>query len=1136
MANSISGNGGVDTSELKEIRDSLIEALNTQKSINNMTVKPKGDASGLKPIRKGLDTIREEVAEIGASDIELWNAKTIQRGVSDAKKELEKLSKSTRGFQEEFRDEFQVKKFIESFQTLKTYGARFGKDLTSEYQQAFDSLMNNIKSSFNSNDIFGRGKYLGFSPDSINALIEKANKSAKNTLDVDINYALDFDVSKARKAQYDEERRLAIESANAVEEAERQKRKSMLETRDTLIGNIKTRLESINTAAKDGEFLDIDADAFGKFQKQAGDLLITLENMGYETKDLQDLLDSIQNKVYVPKNVLSSIGSTSKSESEEVEKLNNEIARLQLLLSQSVDIKDFDKLQEDLESAYHTINYLYSSLDKYRNSSGLYHTSEEYDDLAARSFEWMHSLEETKKKLDELQLKYDLLRKNKEEINKNDKVVNSSEILDSQSVDNYIELLQQIKQTLEDISNVLGKVDDNNGFTNIISSVDTLLTKLDEMYQKIGTGTYNIQVNQGVDKTAQENIAATSDYIKSTRSRYSNAYSKVVSVAGGEERLFAYINNAIDFKGGIDELYKTFGSSNISQIESAETQIYRYMDFFKVLRQAMSSGEFGLNLSGIRLPSDNDQNFRRQLKEKSGVNKSGEEILDLDEDKINLTEILDKLGEIRDILNDISNKNLFGDSFEKLSSQLDGIVEKLQLVTSNVKIVNDRPIETSDWAVEYSVDKTREKIEAVTEAQKELNEAIKESKNIESANDDSKEILEKTNAIEAEGEAAQKASLEKQEFVKANQKVSESGINTSESIKEASKSIEEEGIRAEKSKAKINEMSDAFEGWIRRQSGVGDSNTDSYIEALGYVEDLRHTDDGDIRTVNYDKLAKRIIKADTDIYKLQQDINEAQGDTSGLQDNLRYLERMRDTYLELFDYMIQNPDYDINSSQRSILDRQRQDNLTWLENVQYTKESIQAEKDLRKDATLSLDKEIKLNELNEYCNTLRELGLITPTVQQEINNLLTTLATADINTGGLTDYNKMLRLFQQDNSSDVENARTRALQDQRDAYEQLANNVSRYVELRKRIASGKAFQDDINEANMLEGVITSLTTSLRSSNVLFSETMEHNALKKLDTLPDILRDITNQINSTSDVVESKFNKGLTKAESNLSNL
>ena len=254
----------------------------------------------------------------------------------------------------------------------------------------------------------------------------------------------------------------------------------------------------------------------------------------------------------------------------------------------------------------------------------------------------------------------------------------STGIFNSSNTSELVSSLEKISSLLEDIRNTLGTIDDNSGFKNLISSIDELLTKLQAIQSKVGTGVYNIQVHQGVNKEALAASQSTDALIKAERARYAKAFDKVAKKAGGEEMLFSYINAVQKNVMGISNLQETFGSLNVAQISSAEEKIQRYQDFFKILKEAMASPYFGLDLKGIRLPTADDSAFRQKLKEVSLPIASEEEMANLQDDSQMLADIVKKLEEIRDLLTAISQNNAFSEMFDNAIVRLDELLNGLK--------------------------------------------------------------------------------------------------------------------------------------------------------------------------------------------------------------------------------------------------------------------------------------------------------------------------------------------------------------------------------------------------------------------------------------------------------------------------
>lgn len=913
MAKNITGSGGVDTSILQEIRQNLEQMLSTQKEINSIKVKPQGDDSGLKPVVKTLEEIREEARNTSRTNFELWNTKALKRNIKSSEQVLSDVLKNfdLSKISSENIGKFE-KDFIKAFATMKAYSDRYGQTISQDIQKIYDAI-------FNKSDVFKQ--------DDLSKLlrknIEAANEEVKRS-SFDIQYEANENWIRQQSEAYKEQARLAKESAKATQEAERKKRQELSATRDEITEGIKTTLESIVNSVGDNEMLNVDLKTWGTLQKQFGDLIQTMSEMGVEVKDIEKSFGDLSNKVYVPTDKINAVRDAMAQSSAEAQEMADDVNKISGSLS-NIDDPKIIKLQEEIESWQQSYYQLYNRVHEMNAEMERMYSEGEFVDLAARTWEYESALERANQQLEELRRKYELLKdeneilidENRDLQSTRDNVTSniskvtketeqasqetevyenvSKEAFDSGKLSEYVNILAEIKKILQDISSALGAVDKSNSFSNVITNVDTLLSKLDEMYQKIGTGVYNIQVNQGVDKTAQENIAATSDYIKSTRSRYANAYQKVVDKAGGEERLFAYINNAIDFKGGIDQLYKAFGSSNISQIESAETQIYRYMDFFKILRQAISTGDFGLDLSRIKIPSNDDQNFRKQLKKKSGVNKASEDIIDLDNDKIDLSEIIEKLSEIKDLISNISKTDLFGNSLNGFADKLEEILRKFDTLVSKVKVVNDHPIETTDWSVEYEVRKTKERIDEVTESQKELNETLREQKEIINQTPDIQNVgkdkddfgegniqgsvdntINSTNAINNEAVAAEnvssafsKASIAKDDFKTSNENVEKSAEKSSDALNqetEAAKKMSD--LMSAVFQRTVTDINVGIQDLTRKLTDVG--IYDSFSSELDIIQDRLNNignDDAGLKVLTnvFAELKKRATEAINEI-------------------------------------------------------------------------------------------------------------------------------------------------------------------------------------------------------------------------------------------------------------------------------
>ena len=788
MANSIGGNGGVDTSSLDHLLSQLNNILDKQSEINSTRIKPKSDDSEIKKISKSIEELRDEAKNTSRTNLELWNTNALKKQVGEAKRILGELSKSfdiskispenVSGFEKEF---------LKAFATIKAYSEKYGQEISAEYQNIFNSI-------FKKSDVFKQ--------DDLQKIFQKGLRAASESVKKgswDIQFEANENWVQEQKKIYEEQAQAARESADAVKEAEKQKQEALMNTRDELVKGVKAQLEEMKSSGEGG-FLEIDYDQWGKFQKSAGDMIQTLAEMGVEVRSLEDLLDSISKKVYLPKDQLGAVKQGSITDSmvgdaseldkaqQKVDELYNEIARLQNILYNSPTNEVFDEVNKDYEEARQEIERLKIEIEDL-NSELRY--SVDY-------WSWSQKIEE----IERLEKKIDGLKNKLKSTGNGSGDGLSDEIskgFNSEELSSFLNILEKIEEQLRNISSTLGTVDENSGFNNMISSIDVLLSKLDEMHKKIGTGIYNINVNQGSDETTFAQDESVKSYIRDTQNRYKSAYDKVVQKAGGEELLFTRINNILNT--GIDQLNEAYSSINVSQIESKEQQVYRLMDFFKILHQAMSDENFGLDLKGIRLPSSNDENFRRSIRNKSGETerrkqqRAQESLLndESEESLPGLNQITQALERIEGLITEISQKDLFGDSLLRVSGQLDEIAAKFNNIVSDVRIINEDPIAVSN-------------------------------KTPVSSNE--KEIEKATVAIEEEGNAAKKSAEQKEEFVLANQKVAESGVETADGIKKAVDAIKEEGKVVSENKIDTSQ----FESMIKI--------SDTLRERLGGVVDV----------------------------------------------------------------------------------------------------------------------------------------------------------------------------------------------------------------------------------------------------------------------------------------------------------
>lgn len=154
---------------------------------------------------------------------------------------------------------------------------------------------------------------------------------------------------------------------------------------------------------------------------------------------------------------------------------------------------------------------------------------------------------------------------------------------------------------------------------------------------------------------------------------------------------------------------------------------------------------------------------------------------------------------------------------------------------------------------------------------------------------------------------------------------------------------EEQAIRTAEAEEKLTEIRNSV---YKNQSGgvtSGNYSYDRYDDKNRTLAEKYHgvvytDEDGNLQSseklmVNYDKLLSEILKYDTQIYKVNQDIANAEGNTDGLEKKKGLLEDQLAKYEELIKKVSTNPDYvaNRNTAQLSYISEQRDLNRQLLE-------------------------------------------------------------------------------------------------------------------------------------------------------------------------------------------------------------
>lgn len=673
--NKLTADTSIDTSFFDRVEKQLNSVIGTVGELTDKIDDVKKhkmelevDDNGLKIAEKNLDYFIDKYSKTKLSRTDFINNKGVQKEVNDLISNLEKAYNKV-NVDKQRLTENQTKSFVESYTKLLEISNLLGVNYIDKYKDMMSSIREMLKGS---NDF---SKDIGeITSDSYNAIVNSILKNFRQEFfkqhKSDIINELANEANNANKLQIQQVK----ESEKQIHELEEEKREEIRRTQKVL----EDLLNGFVNSRESDEIFKIDLKQFGKIQEAFRVLISLLNEAGIETEKLEDTFDVFSNGIIIPNEQIQSEKKSVSQLREEVEKLNKELQSRPSQDQFDELYEKYSKAEEKAEELRSVISGLESQLSHTGDQSEIDYLNDDLQYFQSALFETRIELDNIRQELEKVKTERDELLNGKRISSELDNDINLKDDLEfnPDGLDNFVDILKQIELHLRNIKNIFGSIDDNSSFKNLIDATEILLGKIDEIYSKVGTGINNIVVNQGVDRLAHQQNADVDAFVKSTLSRYKNAFDKIADLAGGEERLFAYINSAIDYEGGIDQLSKTFSSNAVTGIQNMEMQIYRLMDFFKVLRQAMSSDEFGLNLGKTKIPSSSDANFRSRLKELSGVN--DKDVLEFEDDKLDLTIIVDKLEEIRVLIDNISQKDLFGSSLEKIESVLSILSEKLQ--------------------------------------------------------------------------------------------------------------------------------------------------------------------------------------------------------------------------------------------------------------------------------------------------------------------------------------------------------------------------------------------------------------------------------------------------------------------------
>ena len=871
MGTKITQDTSVDQSLLNGLYEELIRSRQQTQAlakdiddIKNHKAKIEIDDSGLKIGKKSVDRFKEDISnDLNPTKQQIFDSKTIQKEINALINNLESAYNKV-DINGKRLTESQTEQFIKSFLTIEKYGDYFGKDLTSKYQSIFDNIINNMTT----NDL---SKVFG---EISNNALESIKSSlggnfVEDFIKNNMYYIKDEIASTMAKAAYDvnEKNREEIElTKNTLRAAEEEKREEIRKTQEVIQG----MFDAFNANRKEDEVFNIDLAKFGEIQNVFRELIKLLDEADIDTEKLTDSFQRFTKGVYVPQDQLDTAKQSLSDTIAEVDRLREEVARLQLILYTTPSEDAFNNLLKEYEDAQTKIEQLTSSLNYFMNIANSGYTSSEYqhmvDEASHFVAEWRNAQQElanVKQQLAEIKAERDKLIEEREQlknvrenINQDTSSIGSniSTKFKSGDLKNFIDLLQQIESHLQSIREAFGSVDDNSGFKNIIDSITILLEKLSDMQSRMDSGIFNVTVN----KTG---VSAADTVVNEELSHLMDKYNEFMSIFGGESNLFntltAYGSTNIDFE-------KYYSSSALKDIIDPLQKVNRLQEFFKDIQMAISdlkgikkilnadAKSLREELKGLESNSDaydffNSENGQSMAKnaisEAKGRLKSINSLLKMlrtaekfetpdssseelsqkiknanmnlldEEDLEGLDKVVQKLEEIRLKLEEICNNNLLSESIGNVSTKLDDVISKFDNIISKIEVINNNSISPNN-------------INTVT-----------------SSGEQTADSVDKENEkFKVVAQSAKEAAISKEEFVKANMQADSTANSTTNSVSqeaEAFGNASEKANELSKSERELNE--------VHSEADISAEATRNWIEELEKAESKTKTSKKELR-------------------------------------------------------------------------------------------------------------------------------------------------------------------------------------------------------------------------------------------------------------------------------------------------
>lgn len=780
--NGLGGSGGVNESKLDHMLETLSTIRESIELTNKKDINVKTNISDIMKFDEAISKVREDVKNTSRTNAELYNTKAIQKNIEKNKGIIDGLYKDVISNGKNMTEK-QTKSFIESFKILESYEKRFGTDLTSKYSKVINSIFESASNEeFNIPHVKGSVDY----EDINNAFKEAVASAEKNLKSVlfDANYEAGEKIINQRISALKAEKKQVIENNNEYLRAEREKTDAIRTRRDEIIQGLKDSLKSELNEIGDDKYYNIDESQIVQFQELVSKILEMMNEWGVDIEDINNLFDNLSSKIYVPKerieaarnalnqtadaaqNVSDRISEINRSSDsvdasevenlkeqlteaqERIEILKNQIHDLEHELSESIGWDSWsyhcdmvDRLRDDIAGLSKQVEQLMADNSKLRGENQELQAINEKNKLLEKEVQETENLSSANSEL--ANSEKEISDKTEESANGIDNAINAA--FNTESIEKFISLLESIEKHLNDLKTTLGTIDETKGAKNLISTFDTLLSKLDTIRGKIGTGTYNVEINQeGTYGSGTDKI------LDKTLSDLKNRYDKVVDAFGGENELYS------SFIHDSDRLQNLYSRTSVNEVQDVKLQIDRIREFFKEFRRLRKSIEDEVEGSRAALKNfikNNDEIENKSItkikdkveayyadrknpepslaereaysrymgiKERSSllskINKitapaknnarlnasiskmqeaEAEEAKRIQElGKTDLSGVIESLTHIEKLLESISNKKFFdNDSVDNFITKLDNIINKFDGIISKIQIIDNTPID-----------------------------------------------------------------------------------------------------------------------------------------------------------------------------------------------------------------------------------------------------------------------------------------------------------------------------------------------------------------------------------------------------------------------------------------------------------